>query len=93
MHATAPNLSNETQRVLCSSVPYGRSSTCVSCMHKSLGDVLLAVGDPAVEMDLLLRAEQVSYGPKPGENCKQKKQVTMSMFLPQFHIDCRIAHH
>lgn len=44
-------------------------------MRKSLEDVLLAAGDPAVETDLLPIAGQVSYGPEPGESCKEKKQV------------------
>lgn len=70
MYGTAQKLSSKTQRVQRCSVPYGHSSTCVSCMHKSLGDVLLAVGDPAGGMDLLPRAGQVSYGPKPGGNYK-----------------------
>lgn len=55
-------------------------------MHKSLGDGLLAVGDPAVEMDLLPRAGQESYGPKPGESGKDKKQVKTSSLLPPAHI-------
>lgn len=43
-------------------------------MHRSLGDALLAEGDPAVEMDPLPRAGQGSYGPKPGGVAKMKKQ-------------------
>lgn len=86
MYGMAQNLSSESKPSLCSPVPYGRSSTCASCRHKSLGGALLAVGDPAVEMDLLPRAAQGSCGPKPGEVAKTKNRLKKSPFLLLPHI-------
>lgn len=44
------------------------------------------MGDPAVETDPLPTAGQGSYGPKPGEVAKKKKQVKTSSLLAGGHI-------